>query len=157
METVLPTTGRGDGSVPVTGFTLASFPTTRFAATPPPPRSPRGVEFDRIMKLLARWDRKPRRPGSRFTPGRRQRWTFEETIVLLDKKLRAIGARRSVPPPDIEGGDRPWKSENSDSHYFTRSREAARIGWGQYQNSDCHYFPLVVSGCAEIPKTADLE
>ncbi len=63
--------------------------------------------FDR-MKLLARWDRKPRRPDSRFTPGgRRQRWTFEEAIVLLDKKLRALGLRTSAPPPDIEGGDIP--------------------------------------------------
>jgi hypothetical protein len=67
-----------------------------------------GAEFDRIMKLLARWDRKPRRPDSRFTPGgRRQRMTFEEAIVLLDRKLRALGLRTAAPPPDIEGGDRP--------------------------------------------------
>lgn len=56
-----------------------------------------GAEFDRIMKLLDRFDRKPRRPDSRFTPGgRRQRWTFEEAIELLDKKLNALG----VPRPD---------------------------------------------------------
>ena len=60
------------------------------------------------MKLLARWDRKPRRVDSRFKEGgRRQRWTFEEAIVLLDKKLRALGLRTSAPTPDIEGGDRP--------------------------------------------------
>ena len=44
------------------------------------------------MKLLARWDRKPRHPDSRFKEGgRRQRWTFEEAIALLDKKLRGLG------------------------------------------------------------------
>jgi hypothetical protein len=52
------------------------------------------------MKLLARWDRRPRRPDSRFKPGgRRQRWTFEDAIALLDKKLRALGLRTSAPPP----------------------------------------------------------
>jgi hypothetical protein len=66
--------------------------------TPPALAAESGAEFDRIMKLLARWDRKPRRVDSRFTPGgRRQRWTFDEAIVLLDKRLRALGARR--PPP----------------------------------------------------------
>lgn len=63
-----------------------------------------GVEFDRIMKLLARWDRKPRRPDSRFKEGgRRQRWTFDEAIVLLDRKLRALGLRRTGPVADVDG------------------------------------------------------
>lgn len=64
----------------------------------PPPAllADEGAEFDRVMRLLARWDRKPRRPESRFTPGgRRQRMTFDEAIVLLDKKLRALGVRRT--------------------------------------------------------------
>ena len=52
------------------------------------------AQFDRTMQLLARRDRKPRRVDSRFTPGgRRQRWTFEEAIELLDKKMRALGLR----------------------------------------------------------------
>ena len=56
------------------------------------------ADFDRIMKLLARWDRKPRRVDSRFTPGgRRQRWTFEESMALLDKTMRSLGLR-STPP-----------------------------------------------------------
>jgi len=59
------------------------------------------AEFDRVMKLLARWDRKPRGPDSRFTPGgRRQQWTFDMAIALLDKKLRAMGARTLEPPPE---------------------------------------------------------
>jgi hypothetical protein len=68
-----------------------------------PPRlaAEEGAEFDRIMKLLARWDRKPRRVESRFKEGgRRQRWTFDEAIALLDRKLRALGARTSAPPPE---------------------------------------------------------
>jgi hypothetical protein len=70
-----------------------------------PPRlaAEEGAEFDRIMKLLARWDRNPRRVDSRFKPdGRRQRWTFDEAIALLDKKMRALGLRTSVPPPDVQ-------------------------------------------------------
>jgi hypothetical protein len=67
-------------------------------------RADEGAEFDRAMKLLARWDRKPRRPDSRFTPGgRRRRRTFDEAIVLLERKLRALGVRIPAPPPDGEG------------------------------------------------------
>lgn len=52
------------------------------------------AQFDRNMRLLARRDRKRRRVDSRFTPGgRRQRWTFEEAIELLDKRMRALGLR----------------------------------------------------------------
>jgi hypothetical protein len=53
-----------------------------------------GAEFDRIMKLLARWDRQPRRPDSRFKPGgRRQRHSFDDAIAMIEKRLR--GAFRS--------------------------------------------------------------
>ncbi|WP_166036596.1 hypothetical protein [Sphingosinicella sp. YJ22] len=54
----------------------------------------RDAEFHHVMKLLARWDRRPRRVDSRFAPGgRRQRWTFEEAMTLLDKRMRALGLR----------------------------------------------------------------
>lgn len=60
-----------------------------------------GAEFDHVMKLFARWGRQPRRPDRHFRPdGRRQRWTFDQAITLLDKKLRAMGARTDAPPPD---------------------------------------------------------
>jgi hypothetical protein len=50
------------------------------------------IEFDRIMKLFARWDRKPRKVETRFTHGGdRQPWTFDQAI---DAKLRAWGAPR---------------------------------------------------------------
>lgn len=59
-----------------------------------------GAEFDRIMKLLARHDRKPRGPECRFTPGgRRQRWIFERSIALPGKKLRAMGVKLGPLPP----------------------------------------------------------
>jgi hypothetical protein len=32
---------------------------------------------------------------------RRQRWTFEEAIELLDRKLRALGLRTTAPPPNV--------------------------------------------------------
>jgi hypothetical protein len=73
-------------------------------AAPPALAAEAGAEFDRIMKLLARWDRKPRRADHDFKPGgRRQRWTFEEAMVLLDKRLRALGLR-TPPPPDVAEG-----------------------------------------------------
>jgi hypothetical protein len=69
-----------------------------------------GAEFDRTMKLLARWDRKPRRPEGRFAPdGRRQQWTFEQAIAALDKRLRALGLRKTPPM----GGDEDGNDEDS--------------------------------------------
>jgi len=66
---------------------------------PPALEAEEGAEFDRIMKLLARWDRKPRRADSRFKEGgQRQAWTFDRAMALLDKKLRAMGARATAPP-----------------------------------------------------------
>jgi hypothetical protein len=56
------------------------------------------------MKLLARCDRKPRRAERGFKPGgRRQRWTFEEAIKLLGKKLRALGVPILPLPPKAPG------------------------------------------------------
>lgn len=51
-------------------------------------------EFDRVMKLLARWDRGPRDIGLRaMRPGRGRRWTFDEAIALLDRRLAALDVR----------------------------------------------------------------
>lgn len=44
------------------------------------------------MKLLARWDRQPRRSDSRFElGGRRQRHSFDDAIAMIEKKLRGLG------------------------------------------------------------------
>lgn len=61
-----------------------------------------GAEFDRIMKLLARYDRQPRRPEANFKPGGRRRlYTFEESAIALDKALDALGVER-IPFPEKE-------------------------------------------------------
>lgn len=58
-------------------------------------------EFERVMQLLARYDRGAGRIGVReCSPGHLKRWTFEESMALLDKKLRALGARRLPPPSE---------------------------------------------------------
>lgn len=58
------------------------------------PTTESDADFDRILRLLALRDRKPRRPDSRFTPGgRRQRWTFDQAIALLKKKMETMGLR----------------------------------------------------------------
>ncbi len=59
-------------------------------------------EFDRVMQLLARY----RRPDGRIAlrevgRGRERRWSFDEAIVALDKKLRTLGARHGIPAEPI--------------------------------------------------------
>ncbi|MEA3061671.1 MAG: hypothetical protein QOJ94_1452 [Sphingomonadales bacterium] len=58
-------------------------------ASPPELAAEAAAEFDRTMKLLARVDRKPRAPD-RYGP-RHGRWTFEQAIALLEKRLDALG------------------------------------------------------------------
>lgn len=66
-----------------------------------------GAEFDRIMKLLARIDRKPHRLATNFKPGSRHRaWTFEEAIVELDKALDALARKTGKPRPHELGEGR---------------------------------------------------
>ena len=66
------------------------------AAGAPLPLAEEGVEFDRAMKLLARWDRQSGRLGRREVGhGRQRRWTFEEAIAALDRKLRNLGLSRA--------------------------------------------------------------
>jgi hypothetical protein len=60
------------------------------------------AEFERVMKLLARWDRKARRPDSQASPGGGRRvWTFEVAIALLDKRLKALGLAVPPLPPEV--------------------------------------------------------
>ncbi|WP_324750421.1 hypothetical protein SH591_02775 [Sphingomonas sp. LY54] len=55
------------------------------------------AEFERVLKLLARWDRKPRRPERHAAPdGRQEPWSFEGAIALLNRRLAALGM--AVPP-----------------------------------------------------------
>lgn len=57
-------------------------------------------EFERVMKLLARFDRRDGRVGRReIGHGSSRRWTFDEAIRALDRKLNALGIRRGILPP----------------------------------------------------------
>jgi hypothetical protein len=58
-------------------------------------------EFERVMKLLARYDRKDGRIAAREVgAGQEQVGSFEEAIEALDRKLRALGVRRGVVAPE---------------------------------------------------------
>jgi hypothetical protein len=58
-------------------------------------------EFDRMLKLLTRYERRNGRIGSRrVDPGREARWSFDDAVRLLDRKLRALGLRHGIVPPD---------------------------------------------------------
>jgi hypothetical protein len=59
------------------------------------------AEFERVMKLLARYDRRDGRVAAREVgPGHEQVSSFEEAIEALDRKLRALGVRRGIIPPE---------------------------------------------------------
>jgi hypothetical protein len=67
-------------------------------------------EFERVLRLLQRWDRRNGKVGPRtVAPGRRQSWTFEQAIAELDRYLAALG----VP---IIGEDGEGDSEDPRSH-----------------------------------------
>jgi hypothetical protein len=62
-------------------------------------------EFERVMKLLARFDRKDGRVAAREVGhGHQQVSSFEEAIETLDRKLRALGVRRNLIPPEENEG-----------------------------------------------------
>jgi len=74
------------------------------------PKGEMAAEFERVMKILARWDRRDGRTGPReVSRGHLKSWSFDEAMVSLDKRLRALGARSlpspnpyEEPPPDAE-------------------------------------------------------
>ena len=67
-----------------------------------PPLEDMAAEFERVLKLLDRWDRRNRRPERHASPGsRRQAWTFDSAVTLLDRHLRSLGVEIPVLPPEI--------------------------------------------------------
>jgi hypothetical protein len=59
-------------------------------------------EFDRVLKLLDRWDRRNGRLGVRsVAPEKRKALSFDEAIVLLETKLRNLDIPILTLPPDI--------------------------------------------------------
>ena len=69
----------------------------------PFPIAEQGLEFDRTMKLLARWQRRGGRLGAREVGrDRLQAWMFEEGMAALAGRMRALGLPTGAPP--AEGG-----------------------------------------------------
>ena len=63
-------------------------------------------EFERVMKLLDRHDRRDGRiAGREVRRGRQRGWTGDEGFAALDKRLRHLGIRRGLLPPPAEGGE----------------------------------------------------
>ncbi|HEY0414149.1 MAG TPA: hypothetical protein VGD66_13515 [Allosphingosinicella sp.] len=87
-------------AAPAAGEAAGGFATGDLAAEFA--RGDLAAEFERVMKLLARWDRRGGGPGPRQAqPSAERAWSFDEAIVALDKRLRALGLRRTgLPPPD---------------------------------------------------------
>lgn len=84
----------------------------RRASFEPQPAGEMTEEFERVIKLLARWDRRNGGAGAReVRAGHQRRWTFDEAIEALDKKLQALGVRRGLLPPP-EDSDPPRHGED---------------------------------------------
>jgi hypothetical protein len=74
-------------------------------------------EFDRALKLLQRWERRNGQLGQRAVgPGRERRWSFDEAIALLEKKLKNMGIPIEPLPPGHErpDGDLPLLPRTGD-------------------------------------------
>ena len=71
-----------------------------------------GDEFERVMKLLARWDRKRQRPSRLSPEGGGRACTFDTAIELLDARLKALGIEiEPLSPEDAERYDGPAERE----------------------------------------------
>jgi len=68
------------------------------------PQSEPPAEFDLILKLLQRWDRKDGGAGARQVGyGHLQRWDFDAAIDEMERKLKAIGIPVRDVPRDKDG------------------------------------------------------
>jgi hypothetical protein len=62
-------------------------------------------EFERVLQLMARYERKNGRIGMREArPGHQRRMSFDEAFAELDRRLRSFGVRQGVLAPPEEGG-----------------------------------------------------
>lgn len=75
------------------------------AAFAPIPSAEAALEFERVVKLLARLDRQGGRGVREVGRGGEKRASFEDAIRSLDRKLRALGARHGVTAEPMAEGD----------------------------------------------------
>jgi hypothetical protein len=65
------------------------------------PEGEMAQEFERVMKLLQRWDRKGGGVGPRPRPPvAAEAWTFDDAIAALEKRLTALGFIKPGEGPD---------------------------------------------------------
>lgn len=85
------------------------------------PKGEMAQEFERVMKLLARYDRRDGRVATReHSASPNRAWSFEDAIKALDRALDSLGRRRAPFPPglledksgDGGGGDGPGSDED---------------------------------------------
>lgn len=58
-------------------------------------------EFERVLKLLARWDRRGGVAGPRtVSPAAARAWTFDSAIEAIERKLKALGIPVADLPPE---------------------------------------------------------
>lgn len=72
---------------------------------PATPTSELAIENERLMKLLAHYQRKDAGGGAGSGQGAMARWSFDEAITALDKIMRGYGLRRGIVPPQAPTGD----------------------------------------------------
>ncbi|MGA9581126.1 MAG: hypothetical protein WBR13_04040 [Allosphingosinicella sp.] len=85
-------------------------------------------EFERVMKLLERWDRRNGRLGVRaVAPERRRSLSFDEAITLLEKKLRHLDIPiLKLPPPVATRYDEPGEGEDSGPEEIDEDKDSPK-------------------------------
>ncbi len=70
-------------------------PEPAYRVAPDPEAAAAAKDFERSLQLLIAWRRRDGRIGRRDSPSGdpRQRWSFDEAMALLEKKLNALAAR----------------------------------------------------------------
>jgi len=87
----------------------------KYRIHPDPDAAAMAMSFDQCLKLLRQWKRRDGTLSARqVSRGHLKRWSFDDAIRALDKKLRALGLRHGIPdddPPPAESRARAGAGE----------------------------------------------
>ncbi len=73
----------------------------KYRLQPNPDAAAMAASFDQCLKLLRQWKRRDGTLGARaISHGHQKRWSFEDAMAALDKRLRALGLRHGIPYDD---------------------------------------------------------